>query len=172
MKKIAILGITTLLIAGCTANLEQSNKYPFAETQSLKVSNTHTASFDRGKYKIVEANYDRKTMLSDKELISILKQAGFKGKELAYAWAIVVKESTKRPMSLNRASNCYGLFQINMTGSMGPDRRKKYGLKSNEDLYNPLINAQIAYKMSNGGKNWSAWSTSKTALSIIDDFPG
>jgi hypothetical protein len=141
-------------------------------TQTLTVSSSPEVSFERGSYEIVEMKYDRKTMLSDKELISILKQAGFKGDALAYAWAIVVKESTKRPMSLNRASNCYGLFQINMTGSMGPDRRKKYGLDSNEDLYNPLINAQIAYKMSNGGKNWSAWSTNKTALSIINDFPG
>ena len=58
-----------------------------------------------------------------------------------------------------------------MTGSMGPDRRSKYGLDSNEDLFNPLINATIAYKMSNGGKDWSAWSTQKSALSIISEFP-
>lgn len=140
--------------------------------QTLTVSNTINISFERGTYKIVEANYDRSTMLSDKELISILKQAGFKGDRLKYAWAIAVKESTKRPMSLNRSSNCYGLFQINMTGSMGPSRREKYGLKSNEDLYNPLINAQIAYQMSNGGKNWSAWSTENSAKAILDEFPG
>ena len=50
-----------------------------------------------------------------------------------------------------------------MTGSMGPNRRENYGLKSNEDLYNPLISAQIAYQMSNGGSNWSVWSTETQA---------
>ena len=141
------------------------------KTQSLAVPNTYTVSFERGDYEIIKATRTPKTMLSDKELILILKEAGFKGYELQYAWAIVVKESTKRPMALNRASNCYGLFQINMTGSMGPDRRKKYGLSSNEDLYDPLTNARIAYQMSNGGKNWSAWSTKNTALDIIHSFP-
>jgi hypothetical protein len=116
----------------------------------------------------VEANYDRKTQLSEKELDSILRQAGFSGYGLKMAKAIVFYESTNRPMALNKSSNCYGLFQINMTGSMGPDRRKKYGLKSNEDLYNPLISAQIAYQMSNGGKNWSAWSTESVAKKTVD----
>jgi hypothetical protein len=59
-----------------------------------------------------------------------------------------------------------------MTGAMGPDRREKYGLKSNEDLYNPLINAQIAYQMSNGGKNWSAWSTERSASKFVSEYPG
>lgn len=140
-------------------------------TQTLSVPTTQEVSFERGEYKIVKAPVTSKTMLSDQELISILKQAGFSGYALSYAWAVAVKESTKRPMALNKSSNCYGLFQINMTGSMGPDRREKYGLKSNEDLFNPLINAQIAYQMSNGGKNWSAWSTENSALKIIADFP-
>lgn len=164
-----------LITVGVAATLIASNltgQPATSQTQTLKVSSSHTVSFDRGSYKIIEANYDRSTMLSDEELISILKQAGFKGDRLRYAWAIVVKESTKRPMALNKSSNCYGLFQINMTGSMGPDRREKYGLKSNEDLYNPLINAQIAYQMSNGGKNWSAWSTENSAKAILDEFPG
>jgi hypothetical protein len=125
----------------------------------------YSISFVRGSYELVEANYDRKTQLSEKELDSILRQAGFSGNGLKMAKNIVFLESTNRPMALNKSSNCYGLFQINMTGSMGPDRRKKYGLKSNEDLYNPLVNAQIAYQMSNGGKNWSAWSTERAAAS-------
>jgi hypothetical protein len=140
-------------------------------TQSLVIPKSYTVSFERGDYEIIKSAYNRKTMLSDKELIAILKKAGFDGYELKYAWAIVVKESTKRPMALNRSSNCYGLFQINMTGAMGPARREKYGLSSNEDLYDPLTNAKIAYQMSNGGKNWSAWSTKNTALSVIHSFP-
>ena len=105
----------------------------------------------------------RKFSFSNKEMTTILRRAGFEGHGLKVALRIVWLESTNRPYALNRSSNCYGLFQINMTGSMGPDRRKKYGLKSNKDLFDPLINAKIAYHMSNGGKDWSAWTTENTA---------
>lgn len=162
MKTYAIVGTISLVVSLTTANVSQSDEDHFSATQTLLVPN-YTLSFDRGSYELVEANYDRKTQLSDDELDSILRQAGFSGNGLKMAKAIVFYESTNRPMALNKSSNCYGLFQINMTGSMGPDRRKKYGLKSNEDLYNPLISAQIAYQMSNGGKNWSAWSTEDIA---------
>lgn len=168
MKTYAIIGTVSLVASLTTANVSQSDEDHFSATQSLVVPN-YTISFDRGSYELVEANYDRKTQLSDDELDSILRQAGFSGNGLKMAKAISFYESTNRPMALNRSSNCYGLFQINMTGSMGPDRRKKYGLKSNEDLYNPLISAQIAYQMSNGGTNWSAWSTENAAKKKISN---
>jgi len=162
MKTYAIIGTIGLVVSLTTANVSQSDEDDLSKVQTLSVPD-YSVSFVRGSYELVEANYDRKTQLSEKELDSILRQAGFSGNGLKMAKAIVFYESTNRPMALNKSSNCYGLFQINMTGSMGPDRRKKYGLKSNEDLYNPLISAQIAYQMSNGGKNWSAWSTESLA---------
>jgi hypothetical protein len=162
MKTYAIIGTIGLVVSLTTTNVSQSDEDNILKVQMLSVPD-YSISFVRGSYELVEANYDRNTQLSEKELDSILRQAGFSGNGLKMAKAIVFYESTNRPMALNRSSNCYGLFQINMTGSMGPDRREKYGLKSNEDLYNPLINAQIAYQMSNGGKNWSAWSTEKIA---------
>jgi hypothetical protein len=171
MKTFAVVGVIGLVATLLTTNMTKSDEDPISELQTISVPE-YSLSFERGSYSIIESNYDRGYQLSDSELISILRDAGFEGDALKYAWAIVVKESTKRPMALNKPTNCYGLFQINMTGSMGPARREKYDLKSNEDLYNPLINAQIAYHMSNGGKNWSAWSTENSAKSIISDFPG
>ncbi len=141
-------------------------------TQTLVVPASQQVSFERGTYKIIKSPYNAKTILSDAELISILKQAGFSGYGLKYAWAVAVKESTKRPMAYNKSSDCYGLFQINMSGSLGSDRIKKYGISSREDLFDPLTNAKIAYQMSNNGSNWSAWSTEKSAKSIISDYPG
>jgi len=166
MKTYAIIGTISLVTSLTTANMSQSDENHFSAVQALSVPD-YSISFVRGSYELVEANYDRKTQLSEDQLASILRQAGFSGNGLKMAKAIVFYESTNRPMALNKASNCYGLFQINMTGSMGPDRRQKYGLKSNDDLYNPLINAQIAYQMSNGGKNWSAWSTENAAKKAI-----
>jgi hypothetical protein len=73
-----------------------------------------------------------------------------------------MKESTGRPRSHNdnpkTGDNSHGLFQINMIGSLGPARLKQYKLDSYEDLFNPLVSAKIAFQMSDGGKNWSAWN--------------
>lgn len=166
MKTFAIISTIGMLVSLTTAHVSESSSDAISEPQRLIVPD-YEINYVRGSYELIEANYDRSTQLSDEELDSILRQAGFSGRGLKMAKAIAFYESTNRPMALNKSSNCYGLFQINMTGSMGPNRREKYGLKSNEDLYNPLINAQIAYQMSNGGKNWNAWSTEKAAKRAI-----
>ena len=97
---------------------------------------------------------------------SLLYEAGFRGTHLKQAWAIVMKESTGRPTAYNgnesTGDKSYGIFQINMIGTLGVDRRAKFNLSSNTELFNPLKNAKIAYHMSNGGKNWSAWNIDST----------
>lgn len=52
----------------------------------------------------------------------------------------------------------YGLWQINMLGDLGPARRKQFGLKNNEQLYDPATNARAMYAISSGGTNWKPWS--------------
>jgi hypothetical protein len=97
------------------------------------------------------------------DLMSILRQAGFTGNGLKMAYAIAMAESGGSARAHNpdvrTGDNSYGLFQINMLGAMGPERRRQYGLSSNEDLYDPLVNAKVAYKMSKGGTSWGPWST-------------
>jgi len=99
--------------------------------------------------------------LSDTRLVQLLKVVGFKGKHLKEAWAIAKKESQGRPLDYNgnvyTGDHSYGLFQINMIGELGPARRAYYGLKSNNQLFDPIVNATVAYKMSDGGKNWDDW---------------
>jgi Lysozyme like domain len=101
---------------------------------------------------------------SGKGLISILQQAGFKGEELRKAWAVAMRESGGRASAYNgnakTGDKSYGLFQINMLGSMGQSRAKKYGLKSYNDLLDPLTNAKVAYQMTRGG--WSPWDIDQT----------
>ena len=107
------------------------------------------------------AKYANAHYLSDRDLVSLLSAVGFKGQDLREAWAVAKKETNGRPLAHNgnhkTGDNSYGIFQINMLGDLGPIRREQFGLKSNSDLLNPVVNAQIAYHMSNGGKNWSAW---------------
>ncbi len=104
---------------------------------------------------------DRSYPLGEVELVNLLKLVGFEGQGLKTAWAIAMTESNARPKAHNRNSNTgdnsYGLFQINMIGSLGPDRLAKYGLEKNEDLFDPVVNATIAFKMSAGGTDFSAW---------------
>ena len=105
--------------------------------------------------------YKPSEMLTDGELKELLSAVGFEGKALKQAWAIAKSESNSRPMAYNgnrkTGDSSYGIFQINMLGSLGTDRKEKFNLKSNVLLFDPTINAEIAYHMTNGGINWSAW---------------
>ena len=105
--------------------------------------------------------------LSPLELKELLTLAGFEGKSLKVAWAIVMKESGGRPKAhngnANTGDNSYGLFQINMIGGLGEDRRNKFDLKQNVDLFNPLLNAKIAHHMSGGGEDFGAWGLGPNA---------
>ena len=95
--------------------------------------------------------------------MSILTQAGFSGSGLATAYAVAKAESGGRADAYNgntkTGDQSYGLFQINMLGALGPDRRKTFGLSSNQDLLDPATNAKVAYTMSHGGTDWGPWSS-------------
>jgi hypothetical protein len=90
-----------------------------------------------------------------------LSLVGFNGKDLVVAWAVAKKESNGRPLAFNgnhkTGDSSYGMFQINMIDNLGPDRRTKFDLESNAELFNPVKNAEIAYYMTNGGDDWSSW---------------
>lgn len=98
--------------------------------------------------------------LNPKQLYHVLQLAGFKGKSLKIAWAVAMKETHGNPKAHNfsRATqdDSYGVFQINLYGAL-KGRVKAFGLKSVKDLTDPILNAQIAYRMSSGGKDWSPW---------------
>lgn len=100
-----------------------------------------------------------KVPATSNQLVNYLKQAGFKGEELRKAWAVAMRESGGRAGAYNgnaaTGDKSYGLFQINMLGNLGQSRAKKYGLKSYDDLLDPVTNARVAYQMSRGG--WGAW---------------
>ena len=105
--------------------------------------------------------FQNATSLTDRELKQLLHAVGFRGEGLKKAWAVAKKESNGRPLAFNgntkTGDTSFGIFQINMIGMLGPDRREKYGINFSSELLNPVINAQVAYHMSAGGKNWIAW---------------
>jgi cell wall-associated NlpC family hydrolase len=105
--------------------------------------------------------------VNDRSLVNVLAQAGFRGKALQTAFGIAKRESGGRAEAFNgntgTGDRSYGLFQINMLGSMGPARRQQFGLRSDDDLFNPLTNAKSAFRMSNGGKDFGAWGIGPNA---------
>lgn len=99
--------------------------------------------------------------------------AGFKGDAVATAVAIALAESSGNQYAHNVGprDDSYGFWQINMLGALGPDRRERFGISSNAELYDPLINAKAAYEISGGGKNWEPWTayTSGTYRAHLPD---
>jgi hypothetical protein len=120
--------------------------------------------------------YENAHKLTDTELVELLSAVGFKGTDLKEAWAVAKKESNGRPLAhngnANTGDNSWGMFQINMIGELGEDRRKKFGLETNAELLDPVVNASIAYYMSRGGEDWSSWHgiTPKTKQ-LMEQFP-
>lgn len=87
--------------------------------------------------------------------------AGFSGDELIAIASIAGRESGWNPRAFNgnRATGdeSYGLYQINMLGSLGPARRKSFGISSNDQLFDPAVSGKAAWITSSQGSNFSAW---------------
>ena len=111
-----------------------------------------------------------KTLTND-ELIELLSTVGFEGKALRTAWAVAMKESNGRPVAHNdtisTGDNSYGIFQVNMIGSLGKDRlalfNEKFGVRKHTDLFDPVTNVQVVYYMTEGGTDWSSWGLGPNA---------
>ena len=191
-KTIAKIGVTGLVLFGVTECHMITTPPVIAdaihETQTLEVPRyfgildrlSVEAAHDRFDVSIEEDVYpwlnpeEVSKQLSISELKIILRRAGFEGYGLRMAQAIVSLESTRRSLAHNpnahTGDNSYGLFQINMFRGLEAQRLKQYDLEKNEDLFDPLTNATIAYKMSNGGVNWGAWTTYEKAKAIVGQF--
>ena len=119
--------------------------------------------------------YREATSLTEVQLVDLLAKVGFEGKSLRLAWAITMRESRGHPLSHYTSKysgdDSYGLFQINMLGSMGADRREKFGIKSNADLLDPVTNAQAAFYMSAHGTNFGSWGLGPDAYDGTADEP-
>ena len=85
--------------------------------------------------------------------------------DLAIATAIAGAESNYNPRAHNPTppDNSYGLWQINMLGAMGPARRRQFGITSNEQLFDPAINAKAAFMVFKQ-QGWRAWSVYKNGM--------
>jgi hypothetical protein len=157
-----LIGILTIIVMAAqglnTANASERNNLSteIAVPADIASKEALSVSTDQKLKK-----FENKGSLTDGELKELLYLVGFRGNNLKEAWAVAKKESNGQPVRFNgnvkTGDNSYGIFQINMLGMLGTERRSKFELVTNSDLLNPVINAQIAFHMSNGGEDWSAW---------------
>lgn len=156
----AILRIKVTLMAAMLITVTTNQAYAVYTRVDTPTVNTITVVDPLDKYRGA-------TELSSTELADLLELVGFKGKSLKLAWAVVMRESRGNPTSHNTSKytgdNSYGLFQINMLGSLGDTRREKFGIKSNAELLDPVTNAQAAFYMTNHGKDFGSWGLGPNA---------
>src|SRR5690606_2104326 len=107
--------------------------------------------------------HDLMATLAASDVYGYLRQAGFNHNEAVILTAVAGGESGWNPRAHNPKppDNSYGLFQINMLGAMGPERRKAFGISKNEDLFDPATNAKAAYMIYKwqGFRAWSVYSS-------------
>lgn len=160
ISTLSILALVVTLSNSANADTNIETKNNLSTEQTQEIEETSKEVFLVSRTKKLES-FENKTHLTDIELKELLRLVGFKGQDLVVAWAIAKKESNGRPLAYNgnhkTGDSSYGVFQINMIDELGPDRRDRFDLDSNAELFNPVKNAEIAYYMTQGGKNWSSW---------------
>ena len=168
VEKIASVLIAVVFVSVLSTYIQVSNAQQTMQSKdALKIQIDKDIEQHKVKIRNLELKKfsEQKTPFTDEELAKMLSTVGFEGRALKVAWAVVKKESNGRPLAFNgnvkTGDNSYGIFQINMIGGLGVARRDKYELNSNKDLFDPVVNAQIAYLMSNEGSNWSSWGVGK-----------
>ena len=168
VEKIASVFIAVVFVSAFSTYVQSSNAQQTMQGKDdLKIQIEKEIEAHKVKIRNLELKKfsEQTTPFTDEELAKMLSTIGFEGRALKVAWAVVKKESNGRPLAFNgnvkTGDNSYGIFQINMIGGLGVARRDKYDLNSNKDLFDPVVNAKIAYLMSNEGSNWSSWGVGK-----------
>lgn len=97
--------------------------------------------------------------LSAQQVYAAARGAGATHDEAVILTAIAKGESGWRTdaHNPNPPDNSYGLWQINMLGEMGANRRAQFSISSNEALFDPRVNAKAALAILRG-QGWNAWS--------------
>lgn len=90
--------------------------------------------------------------MSMEQIYSLARQVGFPPSTAVSMTAIAWRESAGNPSAFRgvEPEASYGLWQINMAGTLGPYRRALFGISSNDQLFDPVTNARAAYTLWGG----------------------
>ena len=175
---VGVIGSTFLLVSILGAIPSHATKNNLSKQGVVALATPEVAFLlSEDKNKKILTKYENAHSLTDSQLVELLKAVGFKGKGLRTAWAVAKAESNGRPFAFNgntkTGDSSYGIFQINMLGSLGPDRRDKLDLDLNAELFSPVKNAEAVFYMTKGGEDWSSWSSMKNGAvnKWLNKFP-
>lgn len=110
-------------------------------------------------------------VLNATELTKLARSVGMPEDKIPTMVAIALSESggdssidtIKSGLYDRNGETSYGLWQINMTGKLRPERLKQFGISSVDDLYDPVTNAKAALYILNtqGLTAWSVYDRGK-----------
>lgn len=109
--------------------------------------------------------YGQGNALTSEQVAQILFQAGFRGDALIYFTGVAMRESRNQPgirgteADPSALTGDFGLFGINASND-SPEARAAVGYTSRAQWTDPLINAKMAFYLSQGGKNLAPWGGS------------
>ena len=113
------------------------------------------------------------TQLSDDQVYSLARSVGLTRGRAIIATAVAHPESGLETTAHNTKppDDSYGLWQINMLGALGPARRIQFGITSNDELFDPRVNARAMRIVSGAGLNFGPWTgyTSGAYKSYLDE---
>lgn len=161
IEKIASLVLSVIVVSVFSSFVQTSRAEQMSANGVQQIDQQIAEQLQKVKELQLKKFASQTAPFSDEDLVKLLIAVGFEGKNLNKAYAVAKKETHGNPKSYNNnrttGDNSYGLFQINMIGQLGVDRREKYNLINNEELFNPVVNAKIAYQMSSQGDDWTSW---------------
>ena len=98
-------------------------------------------------------------MLTEVDYVNLAKGAGLTPERARLAGAVGWMESKGDPNAHNTnaltGDNSYGIWQINMLGDMGPERRAQFGISNNDQLFDPQTNARAMAILSKNGTDFA-----------------
>ena len=118
-------------------------------------------------------------VLNATELTKLARSVGMPEDKIPTMVAIALSESggdssidtIKSGLYDRNGETSYGLWQINMTGKLRPERLKQFGISSVDDLYDPVTNAKAALNILNS-QGLNAWSVYKSGKGpYLDNLP-
>lgn len=135
--------VAMVILSGSTPAANATNEQVYAKSAPI------TAEAIKPVVHVTKAEMPKKEKCKN-WLVRELRAVGFRGKNLREAWAIVMRESGGRADAISSTGD-YGMFQFNRAAWSGQD------WWNTNKLLTKRYNAQVAYRISQGGKTWYPW---------------
>jgi hypothetical protein len=148
------ISTSSIVLSGNFISTDQANastpifNEPFNTVMEVKPLSVKPDTFENGI--IIKSTKKKTVKVCKNKLVVLLREVGFKKANLKEAWAVAMRESRGNAKSISSTQD-YGIFQFN---KFTHSKEKWWNSKK---LLDARYNANIAFKMSRGGKTWYPW---------------